>query len=178
MVGSPETKTMKRCPVEQGGCGELVEILFNSGLCQKCDAMVAKGTAAVGGVPRRRGGRKLMAGNGEIREGPPRVEAHPEPCRKYVKGPERGICATCEATRAAHLAAKKNGAAPAARKKRGPGRQPAAQNGADDPLAPAFMKIEQLRSTYTDEYEKATALSNAWLAKLEVLDEVENVMRG
>jgi hypothetical protein len=114
---------MKRCPIERGGCGELVEMLFDSGVCQKCDAMIAKGTASVGGPPKRRGGRrKLVAGNGQISEEPPRVEAHPEPCRKYVKGPERGICATCQATRAAHLAAKKNRVAPAAPKKRGPGR--------------------------------------------------------
>lgn len=164
---------MKRCPVEQGGCGELTEMLFDSGLCQRCDAQAKRGTAAVGGPRRRAGRRKLVASDGEINEQPPRETNPAEPCRKYVKGPERGICATCQATRAAHLAAKKNGAAPAARKKRGPGRQPAA-NGAMDP----FIRIEQLRSTYTDEYEKALALSNAWLAKLEVLDEVENVMRA
>lgn len=38
---------MKRCPVDQGGCGTLVEMLFDSGLCQSCDAAVKKGTAAV-----------------------------------------------------------------------------------------------------------------------------------
>lgn len=147
----------------------MVEMLFDSGVCQKCDAMINRGTAAAGGPPKRRG-RKPKAsepdpGNGETNPA--------EPCRKYVKGPERGICATCQATRAAHLAAKKNGAAPAARKKRGPGREPASTNGAVDP----FMRIEQLRSTYTDEYDKAVALSNAWLSKLEVLDEVEKAMR-
>ena len=29
---------MKRCPEESGGCGELTEFLFDSGLCSKCDA--------------------------------------------------------------------------------------------------------------------------------------------
>jgi hypothetical protein len=160
---------MKRCPIERGGCGELVEMLFDSGVCQKCDAMIAKGTASVGGPPKRRGGRrKLVAGNGQISEEPPRVEAHPEPCRKYVKGPERGICATCQATRAAHLAAKKNRVAPAAPKKRGPGRA-----GNDD-----AMVIERLRSTWTEEYERCQREASAWLAKLEVLDEVENAMRA
>jgi hypothetical protein len=152
---------MKRCPVEQGGCGELVEMLFDSGVCQKCDAMINRGTASVGGPPKRRG-RNPEA------ELPP-TEAQPEPCRKYVKGPERGICATCQATRAAHLAAKKNRVAPAAPKKRGPGRAP----GNDD-----AMVIERLRSTWTEEYERCQREASAWLAKLEVLDEVENAMRA
>lgn len=166
---------MRRCPIDQGGCGGLADMLFDSGLCQRCDAQAKRGTAAVGGpVKRRAGRRKLVAANGAIEEQPPRETngAEPCPCRKYVKGLERGICATCSATRATHLAAKKSGAAPAARKKRGPGRQPAV-NGAESPL----MKIEQLRSNYTEEYDKAVALSNAWLAKLEVLDEVEKAMR-
>jgi hypothetical protein len=145
----------------------LVEMLFDSGVCQKCDAMIAKGTAAVGGPPKRRGRRKVEA-HDETGLQPHRDE-HPAPCRKYVKGPERGICATCQATRAAHLAAKKNRVAPAAPKKRGPGRAP----GNDD-----AMVIERLRSTWTEEYERCQREASAWLAKLEVLDEVENAMRA
>jgi hypothetical protein len=90
------------------------------------------------------------------------------PCGKYRKGEERGICGNCGATRAEDMAAKKISGAPAARRKREPG--PAA----DDPL----MRLEQLRSTYTEEHERCTREAAAWLAKLEVLDEVENAMRA
>jgi hypothetical protein len=144
--------TMKRCPVDQGGCGELVDVLFKSGLCQKCDAAVNRGTAAVGGSPRRQS------------EPEPGADDQPEtkPCEKYVKGPERGICATCTATRAAHSSKPRER------------RQQASSNGA---LAPAFMSIEQLRSQYTEEYDAGMAAAKTAEAKLEILDDVEKAMR-
>jgi hypothetical protein len=103
---------MRRCEVEKGGCGQLVEFLFESGLCQKCDAMVARGTAAVGGPPKRRGrkpGSKNkpkedhpvtvpLAGNGNGAESPrkKRKYVRRKPVAKYRpqtdprKGPTRG----------------------------------------------------------------------------------------
>jgi hypothetical protein len=145
---------MKRCPADQGGCGELVEMLFDSGLCQKCDAAVARGTRAAGGSPRR-AARKPV-------EVEPVEPGSAEPCSKYVKGPERGICATCQATRAAHNAKKKAGGGRRRRVGAGPGS--------------VEMTIEQLRSQYTEEHERCTREASAWLAKLEVLDEVAQAL--
>jgi hypothetical protein len=143
---------MKRCPTDQGGCGQLVDMLFDSGVCQKCDAMINRGTAAAGGVPRRR-----RAAAPEPPE--PGENDHPEtkPCGKYVKGPERGICATCQATRAAHLSAPK-----AERKTR----QPAAgKNGASDKEL-----LEKLR----DGYSRALADAEHQVAYLRVKVEAAN----
>lgn len=143
---------MKRCPVDQGGCGELVEVLFNSGVCQKCDAMISRGTAAAGGAPRRRRAAREPAEPGE--------NDHPEtkPCDKYVKGPERGICATCHATRAAHLSKPKTERKP--RQERAGGR-----NGTGDKDV-----LEQLR----DRYARELAESEAKVAYLRVKVEAAN----
>jgi hypothetical protein len=149
---------MKRCPVDQGGCGELVDVLFNSGVCQKCDAAIERGTKAAGGAPRRRRAA-------DRQESEPGENDHEEakPCDKYVKGPERGICVNCQATRAAHNKAKASGGG-------GRRRRVGAEPGSVE------MTIEQLRSQYTEEHERCTREASAWLAKLEVLDEVARAL--
>jgi hypothetical protein len=143
---------MKRCPTEQGGCGQLVDMLFDSGVCQKCDAMINRGTAAAGGVPRRRRGAA---------QEPAEPTDHPEtkPCEKYVKGPERGICVTCGATRAAHLSK------PKAERK---ARQPAAgKNGASDKDL-----LERLRDGYAHALADAEKTVTYLRVKVEAANEI------
>lgn len=141
---------MKRCPVDQGGCGELVDVLFNSGVCQKCDAMISRGTAAAGGAPRRRRAAREPAEPGE------NEQPETKPCEKYVKGPERGICATCQATRAAHLSKPKAERKP---------RSAAGKNGTSDKDL-----LEKLR----DGYSHALAEAERTVAYLRVKVEAAN----
>lgn len=92
---------MKRCPVDQGGCGELVEMLFDSGLCQKCDAQAKRGTAAAGGVRGQRSGardlRDLRRHQGRASQ-QAATEAEPEgvPERRIFDGQPHGHRATTE----------------------------------------------------------------------------------
>jgi len=138
----------------------LVDVLFNSGVCQKCDAMIERGTAAA-----KNGGAKPPAGGpGE----------YTEPCKGYKAGPERGICGKCGYSRAEHLAAKKargdgrqKKTAPAAPRRKRVGAEPGSVQ----------MTIEQLRSTYTESRERCLREADAWLAKLEVLEEVEAAIK-
>lgn len=123
-------------------------MLFDSGLCQKCDAAAARGTAAAGGPPRRRRAARE----------PAEPTDHPEtkPCEKYVKGPERGICATCTATRAAHLSKPKAERKP---------RSAAGKNGTSDKDL-----LEKLR----DGYSHALAEAERTVAYLRVKVEAAN----
>jgi hypothetical protein len=123
-------------------------MLFDSGVCQKCDAMINRGTAAAGGAPRRRRAAREPAEPAD----------HPEtkPCEKYVKGPERGICATCQATRAAHLSKPKAERKP---------RSAAGKNGASDKDL-----LEKLR----DGYSRALADAEHQVAYLRVKVEAAN----
>jgi hypothetical protein len=147
---------VKRCPVDQGGCGQLVEMLFNSGLCQSCDAAVQRGTAAAGGAPGRRRGARKPKDEPASSDG----EEKPKACDKYVKGPERGICATCGATRAEHLATKR----PGERKLRTPR---ASSNGSSDKAV-----LEELRDKYATELAELERRTAYMRVKVEAANEI------
>lgn len=104
---------MKRCPTDQGGCGDLTDFLFDSGLCSSCDAAVKRGTAAAKGnlgtviarahlaehpPPFEPGAVGATDGRQVRRRGPRRVKREPKPddglCVKGCGKPRhRGRCA-------------------------------------------------------------------------------------
>lgn len=119
-------------------------MLFDSGLCQKCDAQAKRGTAAAGGLRRRSHRSPADPANSES------ITA----CGRYVKGPERGICATCSATRAAHLSKPKQS------------RSRVENNGRFD-----VDRLSELRDRYARELEEAELLVANLRVKVEVSNE-------